>query len=606
MTVSSKAGADAVAHGGVFESVASQGDAMDGKPVCFYYDVKRDDSGARYLEVFVTGMLLQRIPLLNKGAAFTREERLLLGLNGLVPPHVATFEEQKERIHRRFNMQQTPLDKHIYLRSLQDRNEVLFYAVLLEHLEEMLPIIYTPTVAEAVRLFSDIYRLPRGLAISTDTIDEAEQAVENVPLNDVRLAVATDSSAILGIGDQGFGGMAIAIGKLSIYTAAGGLGPDKVLPIELDVGTNRAELLDESLYVGARHARLKGDEYFQFIDRFVEAITAKYPDIVLQWEDFSKESAFAVLERYRKRVPSFNDDIQGTGAMALAGVLSACRMVGQRFEDQVVVISGAGAGGAGVAAAIVEGLVRSGLEREAALQRVFVLDSRGLLVEGRTFEDFKAPYVQHRAAIEGWEIAGGAPTLLETVRNARATILLGLSGQPGVFDQEVVEAMCANAERPVIFPLSNPTSQSEATPDDIIAWSHGKAVVASGSPFADVVYEGRTYPVGQGNNAFIFPGLGLGAVLAKVSEVTDGMVSAAAYALAELTDTTGGRIYPPVGQMRSVSAAVAEAVVRQALTEGVVREERLLNIEPAGIASYVRAHMWEPRYLPFRKGAGLA
>ena len=253
------------------------------KPVCFYYDVKRDETGARFLEVFATGILLQRIPLLNKGTAFTREERRLLDLDGLMPPHVATLEDQKDRIYRRYQRQPTPLDKHIYLRSLQDRNEVLFYAVLLDHLEEMLPIIYTPTVADGVRLFSEIYRLPRGLAISTDNIDEAKQAIANVPLNDVRLAVATDSSAILGIGDQGFGGMAIAIGKLSIYTAAGGLGPDKALPIELDVGTNRAELLSEPLYLGVRHARLEGEEYFHFMDRFVEAITARYPDIVLQW-----------------------------------------------------------------------------------------------------------------------------------------------------------------------------------------------------------------------------------------------------------------------------------------------------------------------------------
>ncbi len=574
---------------------------MGMKPVCFYYDVKRDEDGGRYLEVFATGILLQRIPLLNKGTAFTRDERRLLDLDGLMPPHVATLEEQKERIYRRFKLQATPLDKHIYLRSLQDRNEVLFYAVLVEHLEEMLPIIYTPTVADGVRLFSEIYRLPRGLAISTDSIDEARQAIANVPLNDVRLAVATDSSAILGIGDQGFGGMAIAIGKLSIYTAAGGLGPDKALPVELDVGTNRDELLRESLYLGVRHARLGGDEYFRFMDRFVDAITSRYPDIVLQWEDFSKDAAFAVLERYRKRVPSFNDDIQGTGAVTLAGVMNACKLTGQRLEDQVMVISGAGAGGAGVAGAMIEGLVRAGLDRDAARRRVLVLDSRGLLVEGRTYEDFKAPYVQSRQAIEGWETAGAIPALLETVRNAKATVLLGLSGQAGSFDRPIVEAMCANSEHPVIFPLSNPTSSSEATPEDLIAWSEGRAIVATGSPFPDVVYQGRTYPVGQGNNAFVFPGLGFGAVLAKVSEVTDGMVLAAAYALADFTDMSAGRIYPPVPQMRAVSAVVAEAVIRQALDEGLVRQDRLLGIDPEEIGDYVRDHMWNPDYLPFRK-----
>jgi malate dehydrogenase (oxaloacetate-decarboxylating) len=571
------------------------------KPISFYYDVKRDEHGERYLEVFTTGVPLQQIALMNKGTAFTQEERRLLNLEGLLPPHVATLEEQKDRIYRRFKRQATPLDQHIYLRSLQDRNEVLFYAVLVEHLEEMLPVIYTPTVGEAVRLFSEIYRVPRGLAVSTYNIDVVEQAIGNVPLNDVRLAVATDSSAILGIGDQGFGGMAISIGKLSIYTAAGGVAPDKTLPVELDVGTERDELLHEPLYLGVRHKRLRGDAYLAFIDRFVDAITSRYPGIVLQWEDFAKDSAFTVLERYRERLPSFNDDIQGTGAVALAGVLSACRSTGRTIENQVFVISGAGAGGCGVAWAMVEGLVRAGLSKDEARSRVFVLDSRGLLVEGREYEAFKAPYVQARESIASWRTEGAVPSMLETIRNARATVLLGLSGQPGTFDRAVVEAMCANTDRPLIFPLSNPTSSSEATPDDVIRWSNGAAIVATGSPFPDVEYQGQRYPVGQGNNAFIFPGLGFGAVLAKVREVTDDMVLAAAYALVDATDTTGGRAYPPVGDMREVSISVAAAVIEQALRNGVARDSRVEGLGAAKLRDYVRARAWEPHYLPFRR-----
>lgn len=576
------------------------------KPVCFYYDVKRDERGERYLEVYTTGVPLQRIPLLNKGTAFTKDERRLLDLEGLMPPHVATLEEQKVRVYRRFKVQSNPLQQHIYLRNLQDRNEVLFYALLLDHLEEMLPIIYTPTVGEAVQLFSDIYRLPRGLAISTENASEATQAVANVPLNDVRLAVATDSSAILGIGDQGFGGMAISIGKLSIYTVAGGMGPDKTLPVELDVGTDRDDLLRDSLYLGVRHHRLRGEQYFELIDQFVEAITARYPGIIVQWEDFSKDTAFTVLDRYRRRLPSFNDDIQGTGAVALAGVLSACRLTGRKLEDETFVISGAGAGGLGVAWALVEGLVRAGLDRQSAHQRVFVLDSRGLLVEGRPFEPFKTPYVQPQAAIEGWETTTAIPNLLETVRNTKATALLGLSGQPGTFTRDVVEAMSANVERPLIFPLSNPTSASEATASEVITWSKGRAIVATGSPFGDVEHEGRVHPVGQGNNAFIFPGLGFGAVLAKVSEVTDDMVLAAAYALAEMTDPSTGRIYPRVDQMRAMSVHVAAAVIRQALADDVAREPRIFDLTFAQIEEYVRDRQWNPHYLPYRRGPSVS
>jgi malate dehydrogenase (oxaloacetate-decarboxylating) len=570
-------------------------------PVSRYYDVKRDEKGERYLEPYVSGFLLLRLPLLNKGTAFTEEERRALGLLGLLPPHVNTLEEQKERVYRRYRLQTSPLEKHIYLRNLQDRNEVLFYALLVDHLEEMLPILYTPTVGEAVREFSHIYRYPRGFTVSTKDIDQVEEALGNVPLEEVRLIVATDSSAILGIGDQGYGGMAISIGKLTLYTAVGGVGPDKTLPVELDVGTDREDLLKDPLYLGVRHKRLKGEAYYRFLDRFVEAVKKRYPKALIQWEDFGKEAAFNVLERYRKVIPSFNDDIQGTGAVALAGVLSACRLKGERLSEQVVVVYGAGAGGIGVAWALVEGMKREGLSAEEARARVLVLDSKGLLVEGRAMEDYKKPFAQRAERIAGWRFSGAYPNLLETVENARATVLLGLSGQAGSFTEPVVRAMLENTPSPVIFPLSNPTSATEALPDDLIYWTEGKALVAAGSPFPPVGFMGRTIPVGQGNNAFIFPGLGLGAVLSRAREVTDGMVLEAAYALYDFTQVHfPDLLYPPVARLREVSPYVAARVMAKALEEGVAEEERIQGFSFKGLMEFVRSRFWEPRYLPYR------
>ncbi|RIH83109.1 putative NAD-dependent malic enzyme 2 [Calidithermus terrae] len=566
-----------------------------------YYDVKRDERGQRYLEPYINGFSLLGLPLLNKESAFTREERRLLGLEGLLPPHVSTLEEQKERHYRRYRLQASDLEKHIFLRTLQDRNEVLFYALLADHMSEMLPILYTPTVGEAVKEFSAIYRFPRGFTASTFDIDHVEQTLANVPLEEVRLIVATDSSAILGIGDQGFGGLAIAIGKLSLYTAAGGVGPDKTLPVGLDVGTDRQDLISDPLYLGAKHRRLTGEAYLQFLDKFVEAVRKRYPKALIQWEDFSKDTAFAVLERYRKVLPSFNDDIQGTGAVTLAGVLSACRVKGELLGDQRIIVYGAGAGGIGVAWALKQGLMREGLSEEEALSRLFVLDSQGLLVEGRRMEPYKQAFAQKAAALEGWNYTGNVPNLIEVIQNARATVLLGLSGQPASFTEPIVKAMLANTPRPAIFPLSNPTSSSEALPEDLVRWTHGTAMVAAGSPFAPVEYEGRTYPVGQGNNAFVFPGLGFGAVLAQAEEVTDAMVLEAAYALYDYTSTHHpDRVYPPVGELREVSKFVAARVIRRAIQEGVARSEKLKRLDFTGLKDFVEDRFWKPQYLPFK------
>nr|WP_119672762.1 NAD-dependent malic enzyme [Deinococcus sp. RM]RIY14500.1 NAD-dependent malic enzyme [Deinococcus sp. RM] len=566
-------------------------------PLTDHYDVRRGEDGHRYLHPLVRGFPLLRFPLLNKGTAFTEAEREALGLDGLLAPQVDTLDALVERQYAEYAQITEPLDRHVFLRNLQDRNEVLFYALLSAHVEEMLPVVYTPTVGLAVQRFSQIYRYPRGLTLSTRNIDRAESALANVPLNDVRIIVATDSSAILGIGDQGFGGMAISIGKLSLYTVAGGVGPDKTLPVELDVGTGRADLRDDPAYLGVKHERLTGDEYLRFVDRFVEATLQRYPKAIIQWEDFSKDAAFEVLRRYRRVVPSFNDDIQGTGAVVLAGVLNACRMKGEALRDQVVVVHGAGAGGAGVALAIREGMRREGLSEAEIAGRVFVLDSRGLLTDDRHMEDYKRDLATPKALTDGW-----AGTDLESViREAKATVLLGLSGQAGIFSERVVRAAHANTPRPLVFPLSNPTANTEALPTDILAWTGGQAIVATGSPFDPVRLHGETHEIGQGNNAFIFPGLGFGAILARVREVTDEMVTAAAYALAEYTQANHpGRTYPPVDELSHASIHVAVAVIRQTLADGVATEFTLRGQSDGQLLDTVKRKFWQPKYLPFR------
>ncbi|WP_029484113.1 NAD-dependent malic enzyme [Deinococcus marmoris] len=575
-------------------------------PVSRYYDVKRDEQGNRFIDVQVSGLGLLQNPLLNKTTAFTPEERRDLGLEGLIPPHISSFEEQKDRTYRRYSRCINDLEKHEYLRALQDRNEVLFFGVLEDHLEEMLPIIYTPTVGEAVKFFSSNYRYPRGFTVSTQDIERVDDMLENVTVNDVRMIVATDSSAILGIGDQGFGGMAISIGKLSLYTAAGGVGPDKTLPVELDVGTNRQDLIDDPLYLGVHHKRLTGAAYDEFLDSFVEAVSARYPKAIIQWEDFSRGTAFRVLERYRKVVPSFNDDIQGTGAMALAGVMSAARIKGERLSEQVFVIVGAGAAGIGVATAIRQGLEADGLSYAEANARVYVVDRHGLLMHGQDdLEAQQMSFVRGPADLDGWTYVGEYPTLHEVIVNARATALLGFTGVPGLFRQESVEAMLDHTPRPIIFPLSNPSSHVEAQPADLIKWTNGGAIIASGSPFPDVEYGGKSYPVGQGNNAFIFPGLGFGAVAARAREITDNMVMASAKTLAEFTQSYGERVYPPISSLRELSIRVAVNVARQAITDGVCAERRIRTMTDEQLETVIRDRAWLPKYLPLRKAANV-
>ncbi|MFZ1324545.1 MAG: NAD-dependent malic enzyme [Candidatus Contendobacter sp.] len=575
---------------------------MRREPISPYFDIKQDGEGRDYMEVYLEGIALLRLVLSNKGTAFTEDERVALGLDGLLPPQVNSLEQQVERVYRGFLREPDPISKYQYLRALQERAETLFYALLEQHLEEMMPIIYTPTVGQAVQQFSHLYQNPRGLSFSPLNIDRAAGVVRNFPWNDVRMIVATDSSAILGIGDQGYGGLAIAIGKLAIYTIGGGVDPFHTMPVKLDVGTDRLELLNDEFYLGVRQRRLRGERYLAFLDKFVRSIQDRWPRAVIQWEDLSKDVAFTVLERYRKQLPSFNDDIQGTGAVALAGLLAASRLKGETLREQRIVILGAGAGGIGVAWAITQGLMREGLSREEARDRVCVIDSRGLLVAGRHVEAYKEDYVQPAAKIADWQIANEIPTLLETIEHTRATALLGLSGQAGSFNHPVVQAMTRNTTRPIIFPLSNPTSACEALPEDLVDWSEGRAIVATGSPFPDVLHEGQVHFIGQGNNAFIFPGLGFGAILAECREISDGMVLEAAYALADYTAAAhlqAGRIYPPVRELREVSIRVGARVIEQALREGIADKTDLAGRD---LDTYLRSRSWRPRYLPIVRG----
>jgi malate dehydrogenase (oxaloacetate-decarboxylating) len=547
------------------------------------------------LRVHVTGSALLRAPLLNKGTAFTEEERSRLGLHGLLPPAHNSLAQQVERAYVAYRELSSPMGRYRFLRALQDRQEILFCALVAAHLQEMMPIVYTPTVGEAIQRYSTDYQEPRGLAFSSTTIAHARELTANHAQDDVRLLVATDSSAILGIGDQGHGGLAIAIGKLALY-AVGGLSPYLTVPVGLDVGTDRADLLADPMYLGVRHKRLRGEEYFAFLDAFVDAVRARWPRAVVQWEDFGKDAAFSVLERYRKVLPSFNDDIQGTGAVALAGLVNACRLRGEKLSEQRVVVHGAGAGGVGVAMAIHSGMMREGLTAEEAHARIFVTDSKGLLTRDRDMEAYKRAFAQPSVAGGVFGVTGRSPNLLETVRGAKATVLIGLSGVPKSFDEPIVRAMLEHTKSPVVFPLSNPTTSCEATPAEVLAWSQGRAIVATGSPFDPVDVNGKSVSIGQGNNAFIFPGLGLGAVIAEAREISDGMALEAAYALADLTaERWPDRVYPPIDALQDASHRVAVRVVEAAVKDGVA------GVAPksrAEIEALVAARFWTPKYLP--------
>ena len=568
-----------------------------------YFAYKRDSDGNGYLEVYLRGSALLRLAATNKGTAFTPRERRELGLEGVLPPQVCDLPQQVARLYRGFCRQPDDIAKYQYLRAVQERSEVRFYALLQQHLQEMMPIVYTPTVGKAVQQYSDLYQAPRGITVSSQNIDHIDQILADYPLNDIRMIVATDSSAILGIGDQGHGGLAICIGKLALYTAGAGVSPFHTMPVNIDVGTDREELLENPDYLGVHEPRLRGDEYFALIDRFVDAVKRRWPKVIIQWEDFAKDVAFKVLERYKKQIASFNDDIQGTGAVTLSGLIAACRQKGEALTAQRIVVVGAGAGGVGVAKAIQEGLVHEGLSREQARRQMFVMDAAGLIVEGVSAQAYQLPVSQFAESYADWTIAGEIPSLLEVIKQARPTVLLGLTGVSGLFTEPLVRHMAENTERPIIFPLSNPTSNCEAIPQDLIAWTAGKAIVATGSPFADVEFDGTRYPVGQGNNAFVFPGIGFAAILGRCTRISDAMVIESAFALAEYTEQhyqSRGLIFPPINDLWEVSQRVAVRVLAVALREGSATRSDLDPDDLNALEVFVRSRAWVPRYLPYR------
>ncbi len=553
-------------------------------------------------ETRLRGRAVLANPWINKGTAFDARERDKLELVGMLPPHQLTLAQQANRAYRQYLGQPSDLAKNVFLTALHDRNEVLFYRLLGEHLPEMLPIVYTPTVGEAIQRYSHEYRRPRGVYLSVDQPDQVERALlgSGRGPDDIDLILATDAEGILGIGDWGVGGIEIAVGKLTVYTAAAGIDPTRTLAVMLDVGTNRQELLDDPLYLGLGHPRVPREQYDAFIDHYVTTATRLFPRALLHWEDFGTSNARRILQRYRPSTLTFNDDMQGTGAVNLAAVLSAVEVCGLPLAEHRVIVYGSGTAGIGIADQLRDAMATAGKSSQEATRQFWCIGRHGLLTDDRSdLRDFQTPYARPAQEVADWErdaTVEGIP-LLEVVRRVRPTILIGTSGRPGAFTEEVVREMAQHVFRPVILPMSNPTALAEAVPSDLLAWTQGRALVATGSPFPPVTYEGTTYQIAQANNALVFPGLGLGVTVARASRVTDGMLQAAARAVAALVDSTtpGVGLLPQVADLRSTSVAVAAAVVRTAQREGVAG--RLVE-EPAELV--VADAMWQPEYHPVR------
>ncbi|PEB53838.1 NAD-dependent malic enzyme [Bacillus pseudomycoides] len=552
------------------------------------------------LETTLRGGEVLATPLLNKGVAFTKEEREELGLKGLLPPAVLTLDEQARRAYEQFCSQPDDLLKNVYLTALHDRNEVLFYRLLTDHLREMLPIVYTPTVGVAIQRYSHEYRKPRGVYLSINDPSGIEEAFSNIgaTAENIDLVVVTDGEGILGIGDWGVGGINIAIGKLAVYTAAVGIDPSRVLPVILDVGTNREDLLNNPFYIGNRHPRVTGEAYDEFIDTFVQAVGNKFPKALLHWEDFSSRNARKILDKYRHDICTFNDDIQGTGAVSLAAVLSAVEASGVPLCEHRVVIFGSGTAGIGITDQVRDAMIRAGLSEKEANERFWCIDRNGLLTDNmEDLLDFQRPYARKESEVNQWK-QGEVIGLAEVVKHVRPTILIGTSTVAGAFTEEIVKEMASHVDRPIILPMSNPTPLAEAKPVDLIHWTEGRALVATGSPFEPVTYNGVTYVIGQSNNALIFPGLGLGTIVVRASVMTDGMFAAAAEAVASKVDTSkpGAPILPEVEELRNISEAVAIEVAKVAVAEGVAREK----LDDNDIKEAVKKAMWQPVYRQIR------
>jgi len=544
------------------------------------------------------GPSLLEMPLLNKGSAFTQQERLAFNLIGLLPQKVETIEDQLERAYRQYQQCHSDLEKHIHLRAIQDDNETLYFRLVSQHLEEMLPIIYTPTVGQACQEFSNIYRNHRGLFISYPDREHMDDILRSATKDNVKVIVVTDGERILGLGDQGIGGMGIPIGKLALYTACGGISPAYTLPIMIDVGTNNKALLDDPMYMGWRHERVGQEEYDAFMAEFIAAVKRRWPNVLLQFEDFAQANAVPLLERYRDDLCCFNDDVQGTASVVVGTLMAACQAREETIAQQRVVFVGGGSAGCGIAEQVVVAMEAEGLTESEARARIFIVDRDGLMTSDQLWQrDFQRRLAHDPSLVVGWNGQG----LEETIAQIKPTVLIGVCGQRGIFTEQVVRTMHAGCEHPVIMPLSNPTSQAEAVPEDVICWTDGQALVATGSPFAPVVYNGRTYPIAQCNNAYIFPGIGLGVIAASANRVTDEMLMSASRALAReapLVKEGKGALLPPLGRIRDISKSIAFEVAAQAQQNGVA-----LKTSGTTLRELIEKASWSPDYRTYRRRA---
>ncbi|MHA3052444.1 NAD-dependent malic enzyme [Acinetobacter sp. ANC 4640] len=546
------------------------------------------------------GNTLLELPLLNKGSAFSEDERTRFNLHGLIPHVIETIEEQSQRSYQQYSAFHDAINKHIYLRNIQDTNETLFFRLIEDHLAEMMPIIYTPTVGEACQQFSDIYRRHRGVFISYPDREHIDDILQNVNRKNVKVIVITDGERILGLGDQGIGGMGIPIGKLSLYTACGGISPAYTLPITIDVGTNNQQLLNDPIYMGWRQPRISGDEYYSFVDEVIRGIRRRWPKALIQFEDFAQKNAMPLLNKYRDEICCFNDDIQGTAAVSVGSLIAASRAAGKQLKDQKVTFLGAGSAGCGIAEQIVAQMVAEGLTDAEARQRVFMVDRFGLITENQpNLLDFQRKLAQKPEAVASWAHANEMISLLDVVKHAKPTVLIGVSGQPGLFTEEIIRTLAANCERPIVLPLSNPTSRVEAVPADVLNWTEGKALIATGSPFAPVNYQGKLYNICQCNNSYIFPGIGLGVIAAGATRVTDSMLMASSNALADcspMLQDPNADLLPEIDEIQKVSRIIAFKVAKAAMSAGVapvISDELLIeNIEK---------NFWQPEYRQYKR-----
>ena len=557
-------------------------------------------ASARTCRVSLSGYDLINSSRLNKGTAFSDHERDVFDLHGLLPPHVGNLDEQIVRRIQALRDQPSPFNKYSFLRDLQDTNETLFYALLVRNIEEMLPLVYTPTVGEGCQRFSEIWRKPRGLFLSYPNKDRIDQILNHRRYDGVKCIVVSDGERILGLGDQGAGGMGIPIGKMALYTALGGIHPEHCLPVLLDVGTDNEDRLKSPLYIGWKHHRVRGEEYDAFVDGFVNSVKKRWPHVLLQWEDFAGSNAARLLARYRDQLCTFNDDIQGTAAVATATLLSAINVTGVPLEQQKIVVFGFGTAGIGITNLLAQFMQDKGLTEQEARDRFYAIDRCGLVTEhGKDVRPEQLPYARKEQEVQDWRQPNGEITLLDVIRHAKPSVLIGVSGQPGAFTEEAVREMARNAIRPVIFPLSNPTSRSEATPQDLLEWTEGRALIGTGSPFEPVNLGGKKVQIDQTNNSYIFPGLALGIIACKAKRVTDTMIMAAAKELARLVPTQKDKhasLLPSLSDSRQLSRSIAQAVGKQAIQDGQaqVAGEDSLNRE-------LQANIWEPVYVPYER-----